>query len=259
MPAAATLVTIPFSHFCEKARWALDRAGVAYVEDGHLPIFHYRAVKRAGGRKTVPILRVPGRAAPIADSTDIVAWADTHRPGCLLPTDPAARAAALAIEDKLDTDLGPATRRWGYFHLLPREDLDAMMVGSVPRWELRMLKLTRPIAYGMLRRGLKIDAAGAERSRAKIEATLAYVHDLLRDGRRFLAGDAFSVADLALAALAAPVLLPPAYPFALPAADTFPAEPRDQIQRWRDTAAGRHALLVYETERGVSSRAPRAA
>ena len=29
---AARLVTIPISHFCEKARWALDRAGVDYVE-----------------------------------------------------------------------------------------------------------------------------------------------------------------------------------------------------------------------------------
>ena len=27
----ARLITIPISHFCEKARWALQRAGVAYV------------------------------------------------------------------------------------------------------------------------------------------------------------------------------------------------------------------------------------
>ena len=26
------LVTIPISHFCEKARWALDRAGVRYAK-----------------------------------------------------------------------------------------------------------------------------------------------------------------------------------------------------------------------------------
>ena len=29
-----TLVTIPFSHFCEKARWSLDAAGIAYPEEG---------------------------------------------------------------------------------------------------------------------------------------------------------------------------------------------------------------------------------
>ena len=30
------LVTIPISHYCEKARWALERAGVPYVERPHL-------------------------------------------------------------------------------------------------------------------------------------------------------------------------------------------------------------------------------
>ena len=27
------LITIPFSHDCEKALWALERAGVAYTEE----------------------------------------------------------------------------------------------------------------------------------------------------------------------------------------------------------------------------------
>ena len=29
------LVTIPISHYCEKARWALERAGIAYREERH--------------------------------------------------------------------------------------------------------------------------------------------------------------------------------------------------------------------------------
>ena len=36
----ATLVTIAFSHFCEKARWALDHAGVRYVEERYAPVAH---------------------------------------------------------------------------------------------------------------------------------------------------------------------------------------------------------------------------
>ena len=34
------LLTIPISHFCEKARWALDRAGVDYVERRHIQLVH---------------------------------------------------------------------------------------------------------------------------------------------------------------------------------------------------------------------------
>ena len=53
---ARTLVTISISHYCEKARWALDRAGLAYEERRHLPALHRVAVKRAGGNLTAPVL-----------------------------------------------------------------------------------------------------------------------------------------------------------------------------------------------------------
>ena len=43
------LITIPISHYCEKARWALDRAGVDYEEHPHLQLIHRIAVRRAGG------------------------------------------------------------------------------------------------------------------------------------------------------------------------------------------------------------------
>jgi glutathione S-transferase len=30
------LVTIPISHYCEKARWSLERAGLEYREERHV-------------------------------------------------------------------------------------------------------------------------------------------------------------------------------------------------------------------------------
>src|SRR6476661_1994049 len=109
----ARLITIPFSHYCEKARWALELSGVPYDEEGHLPVFHYAATIRAGAKRTVPALIHDGKVIP--DSTPIIAYADEHRPGVLLPTDPALRDEALALEDAFDRQLGPATRRWMYF------------------------------------------------------------------------------------------------------------------------------------------------
>ena len=50
------LITIPISHYCEKARWGLDRAGVGYREQAHLQLIHWLAVRRAGGGTTVPVL-----------------------------------------------------------------------------------------------------------------------------------------------------------------------------------------------------------
>jgi glutathione S-transferase len=245
----ARLVTIPFSHYCEKARWALDRAGIAYEEDGHLPLFHYLATVRARAGRTVPVL-VTGDQV-VADSTDIVAFADDHRPGSLLPPDP-QRGEALALEDDFDRQLGPATRRWAYFHLMPRREAIEIMASVVPRWEFAALRVTRPLAFGFLRRGLKIDPEGVERSRAKIDDTFARVGDLLRDGRRYLTGDRFTVADLTFAALATPVLVPAEHPMPMPGIEMFPPEARGQIDRWRTSAAGKHALRMYADHRRLA-------
>lgn len=245
----ARLITIPFSHYCEKARWALDRCGVAYEETGSLPLFHYLANVRARAGRTVPVL-LDGDTR-LTDSTAIVAWADAQRPGTLLPVDPAERADALALEDDFDRHLGPATRRWGYYHLLPRRDLDQLITRGVPRWQAVALKATRPIAVRLLERGLAITPAGVERSRQKIEDTFAQVAARLADGRRYLVGARFSVADLTFAALAAPVILPREHPFSLPPVEEFPAAARTQLEAWRASPAGAFALRIYADQRAV--------
>jgi len=245
------LITIAFSHYCEKARWALDRAGVEYTEEAHLPMFHYAATYRNGGKRTVPLL-VDGKTV-VRDSTDIIAWADKHRPGSMIPL--AGAEDALAIEDDLDNHFGPATRRWAYYHLLPNRDADPYIVKGAPKWEARMLKLSRPIAVRFLRRGLKIDEAGVARSRKKIEETLARVDDILGDGRRYLAGDRFTVADLTYAALSSPIFLPQNHPAQALPIELFPAVARDEIEAWRARPSGQFALRLYADERATTRRA----
>ena len=245
--ATPRLITIPFSHFCEKARWALDRCDLPYREDPHLPIFVYVPTRRAGGGRTVPVLVAGKTIAP--DSTEIVAWADDQRPGALLPSDANDRADALALEDDFDTHLGPATRRWAFFHLLPRKDLDRYLMKDVPRWERLALRVTRPLATAALRRSLKVDEAGAERSRLKIEDTFGRLAQHLADGRRYLVGDHFTVADLTFAALAAPVLLPAGHPVPSPPLEEFPEAARAQITAWRESPAGQFGLRIYRDHR----------
>ena len=72
----ARLVTIPISHFCEKARWALDRAGVDYVERPHLQLIHVFAARLAGGGRTVLVF-VTGSGEVLAESAEILRCADT--------------------------------------------------------------------------------------------------------------------------------------------------------------------------------------
>jgi glutathione S-transferase len=244
----ARLLTIPFSHYCEKARWALERCGVDFVEEGHLPIFHYRATRRAGGGRTVPVF-VTADGAVLSDSSDIIAWADARRPGALLPDDHAARADALALEDELDRQLGPATRRWAYAQLLPNRKGDALIVQGVPRWEARALRFVRPLAVRMLKRGLAITPEGVERSRKKIAHGLAEITARLADGRRYLTGDRFTVADLTFASLATPILLPREHSLVGPAYDLLSASARAEVETWRASPAGQFALRIYAQDR----------
>ena len=238
------LITIPFSHYCEKARWALERCGVAFEEDGHLPIFHYRATKRAGGR-SVPVLVTPEKT--LIDSTDIVAWADAHKPGTLIPE---SAADALALEDDFDRQLGPATRRWAYAQLLPDQRAIGPMTAHVPRWQALALRAVRPVATRMISRKLAITPAGVDRSRKKIAATFARVADRLADGRRFLTGDRFTVADLTFASLATPILLPPQHPRMRGASlDILSPAARAEVEAWRASPPGRFALRMYAEQR----------
>jgi glutathione S-transferase len=220
----ALLLTIPFSHYCEKARWALDRARVDYVEEGHVPGFHRLAVRRARSRKTsVPVLVADGRT--LDDSSDILAWADARAPPGreLYPRDDAARREVLGLEEHLDEELGPHIRRVLYFHLLPRPELAfGLMDQRTPGWQRAILRLMFPMLRVGMRRFMNIDAQTAAES---LERTLRVFDDVekrLEGGRRFLVGDAFTAADLTLASLAGPAVTPPEHPVRFPDIDALP-------------------------------------
>jgi glutathione S-transferase len=98
----------------------------------------------------------------------------------------------------------------------------------------------------MLRRGLKLDLAGAERSRAVIDRTFGEVGERVKDGRRYLCGERFTAADLTFASLAAPIVLPEQYADYLPDQELWPAEFARVARAYRATPAGKLALRLYE-------------
>src|SRR5262249_53263998 len=64
------LITIPISHYCDRARWGLELAGVPYREERHVQMLHRLALRRAGAGHTVPVLIADGEM--LTDSADIL-------------------------------------------------------------------------------------------------------------------------------------------------------------------------------------------
>jgi glutathione S-transferase len=243
------LITVSFSHFCEKARWALDRANLAYREESHVPVISWPATFGAGGGRTVPVLVAPDRV--LRDSTEILRWIDghTHAPP-LFPAGAEGDEAA-RWEDDFDRRLGPATRRLVYAIVLDRPELGRRLLGSAGgRWQRRLSDAVYPLLGGFIKRGLRVTPEGVARSRQVVDDTFARVADRLADGRRYLVGERLTAADLTFAALAAPVLAPDAFAAAhLARLGEPPAELRTLFAQHRATPAGQFALRVYAEER----------
>ncbi len=251
MTATARLVTIRFSHFCEKARWALEWAEVPYEEDFHLPGFSLLAAWRAGGTRTTPVLVLP-EGQVLADSADIVRYADeqAHSQRRLFPQEALQRAECERWIELFDASLGPATRRFAYGHLLPeRTAMMPYMRAQARKGERWMTGAGYPLLRGLIQRALRIDPASVERSRTKIEQVLAQVDEALSDGRAYLVGERFSAADLTFAALVAPAVFPEHQCSRLPALDELPTQLRRACDAWRARPSGALALELWRKHR----------
>lgn len=249
-PSDRILVTIPISHFCEKARWALDRAGVEYVEKRHIQLVHWAAVKRAGGGMTAPVLRAS--EGVYDQSPAILAYADERLPEerRLYPADERERADVVALEQRFDTVLGPEGRRWLYDQVFTDARRYAPWnLTGVPGWERRMFPFVLAPAKLVIRRYLGVNKASVRTAVTTVDEELDAVAERLSDGRRYLVGDRFSAADLAFAALAAPVVAPPVYGTPLPQPEDMHEEMAAAVRRWRAHPAGAFALRMFAEER----------
>lgn len=244
------LVTIPISHYCEKARWALDRVGVTYRERAHVQAIHRLATRRAGGGLTAPVFVCADGV--LADSADILTWADAQAPPGreLYPRDPDGAARVRLLESDFNARLGPHSRRWMYQQLRERRDL-ALAYGcaGIPAWERAALRLGYPILVSIVARVLDVTPANAVESELEVRAVFDLVAEPLADGRRYICGDEFTAADLTFSALAAPVLMPVGYGVQLPQPDELPTYAAEVVRDLRAHPAGVHALAMFDAER----------
>ena len=219
----ARLITIPFSHYCEKARWTLDATGLDYREEPHAPVAHRRATRAVGGT-TVPVL-VHGERV-VRDSTDIAHYADGIAPPerRLIPAEGKQRTEVLALEDEIDETIGVEARRVVYWHMLRDDETARAFVGRAMgiRWPV-LRGVVASIFRRIIFRNYRVNAENASRGVERVRAVFARLGPRVERGG-YLVEDRFTLADLTLAALAAPLLAPPEHPVTGKNKGTVPEE-----------------------------------
>src|SRR5262249_48619260 len=240
---------IPLSHYNEKVRWALDYKGIAHRRRVLGPDYLIR-VWRATGQGKLPVLWLDSRA--IADSTRIIAALEERYPEPLLyPPDAASRQRALALADDLDQTLGPALRA-AIVTPLFRHDPDIALrvlttgMGGKAYGTLRPLLRIFPSFYRFRHR---ISERNLERDRAIVAAALDRIeHE--RQGRAYLVGEPFTVADLTAAALLGVLLQPPEIQYRLQV--ELPFYLKDYRATLLQHPAAQWAAGIYRLHRGYS-------
>lgn len=244
------LITIPISHFCEKARWALERSALPYDEERHIQGVHRVAARRAGGGSTVPVLVAPDGV--FAESEQILAYADRSLPEPLrlFPADPELRHEVEQLSRSFDEGLGPDGRRLMYARMLEQRRLMLKVnCQGVPAWERRAMTIFWRAIVPWAKRELSITTDSAAADEPRVRSAFDAVAERLADGRRYLCGERFTAADLTFATLSAAVVVPPQYGVSLPQPDILPAPIAGTVRSFRAHPAGEYALKIFREER----------
>jgi glutathione S-transferase len=282
-------VTISFSHFVELARWSLQKGHIKFDEFGCAPIQHVPPVlsirvgadpndrvlsnssyvesvqtdddKNPESNRTnptkarataVPILVLPdGRV--LSDSWEIAEYSG------LAPVQP-------TLKKILDEELGPLTRQLAYSFLLqPRnENVFEDMCTKGNHWFFNVLWSLglRGMTLDKMREIFKPrDAAAVARCKGKLADVAARIEaeylpaDGAGAGSGFIGGaSSIGIADIAVASLAGPLVVPPEYAEgkshehfqkAMAQDEAF----REEVERWRSTKLGRFTLRMFAEHR----------
>lgn len=236
------LYVFAISHYCEKARWALDHFGIDYELRYVAPGEHGEIARKLGAPKSsVPYLSLDGRV--IQGSANIISWAEEKSGSTPFS------AACGEIERRIDDVAGVHVRRFYYSEALVEHPSTVRPIFTRDLSFARKMKIG--LAWGKIRKimmaRMDLGAQQGEESKAIVDAELAWIDGLLADGRGYLVGDDFSRADIAVASILSPLALPPEHPVYNRV--NHPPRMADDIARWEQRPTLQWVRDIYSKHR----------
>jgi glutathione S-transferase len=246
------LYVFAISHYCEKARWALDFLDIEYELRPLPPGPHMQITKELGAPgSSLPLLVSDERV--VQGSGDIIEWAESPMAGASrrLSPDPALEEECLALEQRLDDVAGVHVRRYYYSEALVEhpDTVRPIFSRDLPASEREPLAENWTIVRQLMMGAMDLGPEQGQESRLIVAGELDWLDGLLADGRRFLLGNRFSRADITAASLLAPLALPKEHP-------TYgmlevPPRARGDLELWTERPTPAWVREIYREYRGV--------
>lgn len=206
------LYEFPHSHFCEKARWALDYKGLEFSRVSLFPPWHVLTTRRFGTYSSVPLL-IDGSHA-IQGSGKIISYLDDTYPESLLTRGDSS--IVLQREKYLDNEIGVPLRAFFYYYSLRYRDfVSAAFMQNSPRWHQMIFRLQYPLLARVIKKSYCPTEESALMAGKKLFTALNQVWQEL-DGKDYLHGDGFGRLDITVCSLMSFVARPPELPVVLP-------------------------------------------
>lgn len=227
------LYIFAISHFCEKARWALDYLHIDHEIVHVAPLLHLSLARKLGARSSsLPILDT-GEGV-IQNSADIIDWADEATQSGRQLSPESQREECLQIEKRLDEVAGVHVRRMFYSEALVEHPATVrpLFTAELPFSQRLLIRGVWPLIRRRMIAALDLGLQQGKESTLIVEEQLQWLDALLADDKPFLVGNQLSRADIAAASLLSPLLAPDEHP----SYQSLSLPPRLalQIQEWRN-------------------------
>jgi glutathione S-transferase len=246
--AEPTLITFPPSLDSEFSRFLLAHYRYAHREQRHvMPIASFFTLVH-GRTVRFPLLYGDGLRLNTVQKLLDHFEPRTAEDRRLIPAD---LAAQIGDDWKIfHHELNTATTIFAYHHLLPERPIMVRPLSEgAPGWEVAAVRRAYPLFAGFIWLLLRPTDSRGAKSLATIRSVIARMDDRLRDGRRYLNGDRFTLSDMAFAVAAAPVVWPDEYGGAVPALGETPPALQDAVRELREHPSGAFALRIYREHR----------
>ncbi len=246
-PARHSLLTFAPMVDSELCRFVLMHYATAYRERPHT--FGWGSVLALGHCFTPRVPALYGGGLRLAAPRQLVEHFDQSCPvdRMLLPARQPLRIQVENDWDLYNEQLAAHSPVVGYFHLLPyREIMIEPFFRGVPKTEAMVFRGAYPFLRGLLTVLLRLSEPKAKDALVRIRMIFDKTDVRIRDGRPYLAGDRLTLGDLALAAAAAPLLLPKGSVSPIPPLERMPPAYIRIVEEMRQHPTAAFVQRIYD-------------